>query len=196
MESVAITGNIRAELGKKPTKAIRNSGEVPCVIYGSEKVVHFSAPALSFRSLVYSPEFKQANIDVDGTTYKCILKDIQFHPVSDDLTHMDFLELVPGNVIKVEIPVRPVGIAPGVKLGGKLSQRVRRVKVKTTPENLVDHLTVDVSGLKLGESVRVRDIDGIEGVELMSASGIPVISVEIPRALRAAAAAAEEEEEA
>ncbi len=196
MESVAIKGTARTDLGKKGTKAVRNEGQVPCVIYGGENVVHFSAKPFDFRSLIYTPDFKIAEIELDGKTYRCFIKDLQMHPVTDELVHVDFMELVDGQSIKLEIPVRFEGQAPGVKSGGKLSQKVRRVKIKTTPEKLVDSMMVDISSLELGQSVRVRDIKPVDGIEVTSSPGIPVASVEIPRALRSATAAAEQEEEA
>jgi len=193
MESIAIKGNIRTDLGKRATKLARQTNVVPCVIYGGENVVHFSAPVLDFKHLIYTADFKMVEIEVDGKTYKCILRDAQFHPVTDNLLHLDFLELVDGQAIKVEIPIRFEGIAPGVKTGGKLYQKLRAVKIKTTPEHLVNELLVDVSELNLGQSIRVKDIEIGEGMEMMSTPGIPVASVEVPRALRSLEA---EEEEA
>ena len=190
MESIAISGNLRTELGKKGNKALRNNGDTPCVIYGGENVVHFSSAQKDFKNLIYTPDFKIAEITVDGQTYKCILKDIQFHPVTDEVMHIDFLQLIEGRNVKVEIPVKFKGEAPGVKEGGKLMQKVRRVMIKTTPDKIVDELFVDISSLKLGQSVRVRDIEVADGMEIMNALGIPVASVETPRALRSAGAAA------
>ncbi len=194
MESVAIKGKIRTELGEKAAKVTRLANEVPCVIYGGENVVHFTAPVLGFKKIVYTADFKLVEIEIDGKTYKCILKDMQFHPVTDKLLHMDFIELVDGQAVKVEIPIHFKGVAPGVKTGGKLYQKLRAAKIKTTPEHLVDELLVDVSDLELGQSIRVKDIEIGEGMEIMNHPGNPVASVEIPRALRSLEA--EEEEEA
>ena len=194
MESVAIKGKIRTELGDKTAKLARMAHEVPCVIYGGENVVHFTAPVLDFKKLVYTADFKLVEIELDGKTYKCILKDLQFHPVTDNLLHMDFMELIDGQTIKVDLPVHIKGQASGVKTGGQLFQKLRTVKIKTTPEHLVDELLVDVSELELGQSIRVRDIEIGDEMEMMSTPGIPVCSVEVPRALRSLEA--EEEEEA
>ncbi len=194
MESVAIKGKIRSDLGRSATKLVRQANDVPCVIYGGENVVHFTAPIIDFNKLIYTADFKLIEIELDGKTYKCILKDMQFHPVTDLLVHMDFLELVDGQSIKVDLPIHFEGVAPGVKNGGKLYQKLRTVKIKMTPEQLVDELLVDVSMLKLGQSIRVRDIQIAEGMEMMSTPGTPVASVEVPRALRSLEA--EEEEEA
>ena len=195
MKSIAITGNTRTDLGKKATKAVRREGSVPCVIYGGENVVHFSASTKDFKHLIYTPDFKTADISVNGTNYNCIVKSIQFHPVTDEIMHIDFVELVNGTKMKVEIPVRFKGIAPGTKSGGKMTQKLRRVKVKTTPEYLTDELFVDVTALELGQSVKVRDIVLGEGMELETSPGIPVASVEVPRALRSAQAGEGEEGE-
>lgn len=196
METVAINVTKRELIGKKASKNERRNGAIPCVMYGGKEVVHFTTNANDIKGLIYTPDFKVAEVNVDGNTYRCIIKDIQFHPVTDAINHCDFLELVEGNTIKVEIPVRFEGVSPGVKTGGSLVQKVRRIKVKTKPENLVDQLTLDISALELGGSIRVRDINAPEGIEIMNAPGIPVASVEVPRALKSeeAAEGAEEEE--
>ena len=196
MQFVAVNGTVRTDLGKKGTKAVRNEGKIPCVLYDLNQVVHFSADFNEIKKLIYTPDFKLAEINVDGKTYKCILKDYQMHPVTDTITHIDFLNLVDGQAIKVEVPVRFKGSSPGVKVGGKLQQTMRRVKIKTTPEHLVDQLTLDVSSLQLGQSIRVRDIEALEGIEVMSAPGTPVAIVEVPRSLRSATAAAAKEGDA
>ncbi|HMR42822.1 MAG TPA: 50S ribosomal protein L25 [Saprospiraceae bacterium] len=191
MESIVVNGSARPNLGKTGAKVIRNEGSVPCVLYSSEGVVHFSTTPLELRDLIYSPDFKVANISVEGATHRCILKAVQFHPVTDAIVHVDFLKLLPGQKIKVEVPLRFVGASPGVKAGGKLIQLVRRIKVKATPEDMVDEVVADISGLELGQSIRVREIKSNEGIEIMNSPSIPVGMIEIPRALRSAAAAAE-----
>lgn len=193
MNSIAINGQARTELGKKGAKAVRKEGKIPCVLYGGEKVIHFSTTANDVKDLVYSSSFKLAEINLDGTSYKSIIREIQFHPVTDAIVHIDFIQLVDGKKINAELPLRFEGTAPGEKLGGKLQQKLRRVKIKTTPEHLVDVLTLNISELELGQSVRVRDIEVNEHTEIMSAMGIPVATIEVPRALRSAEA---EEEEA
>lgn len=198
MQTVAIEGTVRTDFGKKATKAIREQGLVPCVAYGGGVTISFNAKSTAFKSLTHSADFKIAELTVDGATHRAILKDAQYHPVTDALLHVDFLLLVEGHSLITQIPVKLNGTAPGVKLGGKLMQVTRRIKIKTTPENLVDKMTVDISTLDLGKSVRVRDIDVIDGIEIMTSAGIPVAIVEIPRALRSAqsAAAKDGEEEA
>ncbi len=184
MEVVVINGKKRDGVGKKATNAIRNAGEVPCVLYGADGVVHFSALASEFRSLIYSPDFKLVDVVIDGKKTRCILKDKQFHPVTENILHLDFLSLHPNKTVKVVIPVRFTGNAIGVKAGGKLIQSVRKLTVKTVPEKIVSELTVDVSNLNLGQVVRVREIIVPEGLEIMNAGAIPLGIIEIPRALR------------
>lgn len=190
MQAVNIKGELRTELGKKGAKATRDNGQIPCVLYGGKEVVHFSTTLSEVRSLIYTPDFKVAQVEVDGKPFRCIVKAKQFHPVTDQIIHLDFLRLEEGHLVKVEVPVRFKGTSPGVKNGGKLIQKVRTVKIKALPENIVDELTVDISSLDLGQSIRVRDIEPGEGIEILNAPGTPVATVEIPRALRSAQQAA------
>ncbi|MFK7808989.1 MAG: 50S ribosomal protein L25 [Saprospiraceae bacterium] len=194
MKTVDINGTPRTDLGKKATRAARRAGMTPGVIYGGEQVIHFSANPKELKEIVYTPEFRQASVVVDGSTYNCILKDAQFHPVTDELLHIDFLQLIEGQVLKANIPIRCDGTAEGVKEGGRMNQKLRRVTVKTTPDKLTAELLVDVTPLKMGESVRVKDVQFAEGMEVMSSMSIPVASVEVPRSMRSAMTAAEGEE--
>jgi large subunit ribosomal protein L25 len=193
MEVVAVKGTLRDSLGKGGAKSVRKTGLVPGIIYGSETTIHVSVSPKELKPLIYTPEFKVANVDVDGKNYRCIIKDTQFHPQTDELLHIDLLHLEEGKTVKVEVPIRITGQAPGVKIGGKLYQKLRRAKIKTAVENLVDSMSIDVSELELGFSVRVKDIVAVEGIEIMNSPGIPVASVEVPRALRSARDAEAEE---
>lgn len=193
MKTITVEGQLRKEVGKKATKAIRSAHGVPCVLYGSDQNVHFSAGQKAVKPLIYTPDFQKAAIQVEGKTYTAIVKDLQFHPVTDELLHLDFQELVEGRKVLVELPVRLVGLAKGVRAGGKLLQKMRTVKVKTLPKYLVSEIVVNVDDLELGRSVRVRDID-LGGVEFVTPEATPIASVEITRALRSAAAAAEKAE--
>ncbi len=193
MQVITIEGSSREALGKKAAKGLRGGGMVPAIIYGGNDLVNFAAPASAFRHLVYTPDFKVAEINLNGKTYRAYIKDLQFHPVTDALLHVDFVELVPGKTIKVEIPLRCEGNSVGVRVGGKLMQKMRKVLVKTTTEALVDHLSLDISALDLGKSLRMRDIKVNEQTTILNAPGIPVVTIEIPRALRAAQALAAKE---
>ncbi len=191
MQAISINGQVRDGLGKKTSKAARQEGQIPAVIYGGQEPIHFTTTLNDVRNIIYSGDFKVAEVAVNGDVYRCILKDVQFHPINDSVMHIDFLRLVEGQPVKVDVPLRFTGNSPGVRAGGKLLQNVRRIKIKTTPEHLVDELTLDISELELGQSIRVRNIVPPDGVEIMVSPGVPVATIEIPRALRSATAAAE-----
>lgn len=161
-------------------------GQVPAVMYksGGSEATHFTLNAPEVRHLVYTSKFKIAEITFGGSTHKCIVKDIQFHPVTDDVLHLDFLELVPGVKFKATVPLRFAGTAPGVKEGGKFIPRLRQINILTTPEKAVDEVSADISAMELGSTIRVRDITPIEGVEITNTGAVPIASIEIPRALK------------
>lgn len=189
-EVVSLTGKIREGKGKQLAKAIRREGGVPCVMYGGKEVVHFSANASDFKELIYTPEFKLAEIDINGTVSKCVIKEIQFHPVTEAIVHVDFQKLVDNVRVKVQLPLVLEGLPKGVKDGGKLIQNVRKIEVKSLPKNLVSQLVVDVTSMEMGQSRRVRDIRLEEGAEILTNGSVPVASVIVPRALRSKAAKA------
>lgn len=194
MKSIVLNGTLRTENGKKAAKNLRNTGEVLCNLYGGADNVMFSAPYNSFTPIVYSPDFYQIEIKLEDKTYTALVKDIQFNPVSDKIQHIDFLELVPGKTIIADIPIVLVGQADGVKAGGKLIQKLRKLKVKATPEHLVDKIEVNVTNLKLGKSIKVRNITQAN-VEILNQGPLPVASVEVPRALRGTFKPSADEEE-
>ena len=188
MDTVSIKGEKRTEGGKVATKNLRKLGKIPCVVYGGDTNVSFSTMKKEVKPLIFTSDFKLAEVSIDGEVHKCILKDVVFHPVTDEIVHMDFLKLTAGHAVKVEVPLQFVGASPGVIQGGKLIQQIRRIKIKATPENLVDKLTVDISKLELGDAVRVNEIFPVEGVEIINNGAIPVATVEVPRALKSAEA--------
>ncbi len=194
MKSIVLNGTLRTENGKKAAKNLRNTGEVLCNLYGGTDNLMFSAPYNSFTPIVYSPDFYQVEVKLDGKSYTALVKDVQFHPVTDKILHIDFLELVPGKIVVAEIPIVLVGQADGVKAGGKLVQKLRKLKVKSTPENLIDKVEVNVASLKLGKSIKVRNIKEAN-FEIMNPSAVPVASVDVPRALRGSFKAGSDEEE-
>ena len=189
MKTVTIEGTLRTDIGKKANNDLRRQDMVPCVVYGGTEVVHFYAHTNAFKSAIYTPEFNIIEIKVGDKTLRTIVKDRQFHPVSDKLLHVDFLELVEGRKLQANIPLRLTGVAKGVREGGTLVQKLRRVQVITTPDKLVDSISVDVSALELGKSMRVRNISIAEGMEITQAPSLPIVSIDIPRALRSAQAA-------
>lgn len=194
MQVVTVSTEPRTETGKKASSALRKEGKIPAVVYSVNGVEAFTTTHKSVKPLVYTPDFKVAELEINGTVKRALIKDIDFHPVTDEIMHMDFIELVDNHPVKASLPVKFRGQSPGVKSGGKLIPNLRTVKVKTTPKNLVDSLYVDISSLELGQSVRVRDIETPEGITLDVDGATPVAIVEIPRALRSAATAAAKEE--
>lgn len=192
MQTITISGKARTNVGKVATKADRAAGNIPCVMYAGNEVVHFTSTLSELRGILYTPKFYKAIINIDGTIHEALLKDVQAHPITEEIRHIDFHKLTPGVPVTVEIPIRVVGQSPGVKEGGKLLVKVRKVKVKSTPENLKDTIDVDISGLKLGQSFKVRDIKE-EGFEVLNSPSIPLVSVEITRALKSAATEAAKE---
>ncbi len=183
MKSITIEGQLRTESGKKATRQLRSQQLVPAVIYGGKSEVNFSAPATAFKSIVYTSEFMLANISVDGNSYSCILKDLQFDKVSDALIHIDFLELVEDKKVIATLPLRYVGTAIGVKAGGKLVTKMKSVKVKTLPKHLKEYIDVDINGLELNENIRVQDIVA-DNMEIMNSPRIPIASVTMTRQLK------------
>lgn len=195
MNTFQLSGEPRQDTGKKATKALRTEGLIPCVAYGRNAAEHFTVNPADVRKLVFTPNFNVVELTVGGTVHRAILKDVQYHPTTDAIEHLDFLLMEEGHALKAELPLRTRGTATGVKNGGRLIQSVRTIKVKALPSKLVDELSVDVSSLELGEAIRVRDIDVADGVQILSNGAVPVAMVEIPRALRSATTAAAKEGE-
>ncbi len=195
MNTFTLEGDRRDTTGGKASRALRREGRVPCVLYGGDENIHFHVSQMQVRDLVYSPNFYKVNLSVDGVSKEVILKDLQFNPVSDRLEHLDFLELSENRPVVVEIPIEFTGQAAGVKEGGKLIPKLRRLKVKALPANLIDKVEVDVTDLVLGKSIKVNVIE-LEDIEIMTSLNIPIASVEIPRALRSEQSAEEEAAEA
>lgn len=159
MKSITINGSQRESVGKKATKALRNAGQVPCVLYGGDKPVHFSAPELAFSKLVYTPNAHTVVIALEnGETLNAVLQDIQFHPVTDRILHVDFYQLFEEKEIALNIPVNLVGNSRGVKNGGVLRKNNRKLRVKALPVNLPDFIEIDITPLKIGDKVAVGDL--------------------------------------
>ncbi|TXE19269.1 50S ribosomal protein L25/general stress protein Ctc [Psychroflexus gondwanensis] len=158
MKSITINGSKRESVGKKATKALRNAGEVPCVIYGGDNIVHFSASEVSFNKLIYTPDVHTVVVALDGTNTNAVLQDIQFHPVTDDILHIDFYEFHEGQEITMEIPVHSEGVPKGVKNGGVLRFNLRRMMVRGLAKNLPDFILADVTPLKIGQKMYVTAV--------------------------------------
>jgi len=189
MKSITIEGQLRTELGKKATRQIRSQENVPGVIYGGAKEISFQAPAIAFKPLIYTPEFQFADVKLNGSTYRCILKDLQFDKVKDHLIHIDLLELVEDKKVIATIPLKFVGTAIGVKDGGKLIIKMKSLKVKTYPKYLKEFIEVKIDDLQLNGNIRVEDVQ-IEHYEVLNSPRIPVASVVLTRQLKQEEAAA------
>jgi large subunit ribosomal protein L25 len=183
MNTITIEGQLRTEHGKGATRLLRSQELVPGVIYGGAQEVNFAAPAKAFKPLVYTPNFQLADVQVDGKSYRCILKDLQFDKVSDELIHVDLLELVEDKKVIATIPVKYTGASVGVKEGGKLILKMKSLKVKTYPRYLKEQIEVNVDNLEIGGNIRVEDVQ-IENYEILNSPRIPIASVVTTRQLR------------
>jgi large subunit ribosomal protein L25 len=183
MKTITIEGQLRTEIGKQATRQLRSEEKVPGVIYGGAKEVNFAAPATAFKTLVYTPDFQFAEVKVGGNSYKCILKDLQFDKVTDDLIHVDLLELVEDKKVIATIPIKFTGAAKGVKDGGKLITKMKALKVKTYPRFLKENIEVDLTELELNGNVRVEDVKA-ENYEILNSPRIPIASVVLTRQLK------------
>ena len=180
MKSVSISAEKRVDLGKKEAKALRAAGKVPCVIYGGENIQHIAATETAFNNLVYTPNVYTVAIDIEGNTVNALIKDIQFHPVTDKIIHVDFIELTPGKEVNTEIPVVITGNAIGVRNGGKLRKTLRKLSVRSTPENLPDAITLDITNMKIGHKIYVRDIDA-DKFDILTSGNAVVVAVKTAR---------------
>jgi len=183
MKTITIEGQLRTESGKASTRQLRSQDQVPGVIYGGEKDLNFAAPATSLKTLVYTPDFQFAEVILNGKSYKCILKDLQFDKVSDKLIHVDLLELVEDKKVIASIPLKFTGSAAGVKAGGKLQTKMKSLKIKTLPKYLKENIEVDVTDLELNGNIRVEDIK-IENYEILNSPRVPIASVTLTRELK------------
>lgn len=186
MEFLDMVGYYRKELGKKEAKKLRLEGNAPCVLYGgNDEPIHFYVPMILFRELVYTPDAKMVNMDIEGTEYKCILQDISFHPVSEVIEHADFLRLYDDVPVKMNVPVSFKGTSPGIMKGGKLVVKSRKLKVKALPADMPDKIEVSIDGLELGKSVKVSSVPQ-ETFTILNNPMVTIASIDIPRSLKSA----------
>lgn len=183
MKTIEIVGYKRANLGKIEAKNLRAEGQIPCVIYGGEEQIHFYAPAILFRELVYTSEAHFVKVNVEGAEYDCIMQDIQFHPVSDMIMHVDFLQWFTGKTIKMDIPVHLTGVSKGVSNGGTLIHKRRTLSIKALPKNMPEHIDLDITPLDFGKAIKVKDVS-TDNFEILDTPQASIAVVEIPRALR------------
>jgi len=180
MKSVEIKGNVRTDVGSKYAKAERKAGNVPCVVYGGEAPIHFSAPVLAFKGLVYTAEAKTAKITIGDTSVEAVIQDMQFHPVTDQLMHIDFIQLVEGKPVTMNIPVVLNGQARGVLNGGKLKTILRQLSVRAFPGQFPDSIELDITELRIGKSIRVSDVTP-SGYEILNADTAVIVTVKKAR---------------
>ncbi|MGB5361684.1 MAG: 50S ribosomal protein L25/general stress protein Ctc [Aureibaculum sp.] len=182
MKSISINGSQRESVGKVATKALRNAGKVPCVLYGGDKPIHFSADELSFKNLVYTPNIYTATIKLEGgEKFKAIMQDIQFHPVTDKILHIDFYQLHDDKEVTMNIPIRLIGNAPGILNGGVLRFPNRTLRVRALPSHLPDFINADISTLKIGDKVFVEELKN-EEFSILHPDDMVVVQVRMARA--------------
>ncbi len=189
MKSIEISATLRNDFGKKGSQAIRKTDSVPCVLYGQGENLHFAVTNDALRNLVYSPDIYLVNLDIEGKKVKAIMKDIQFHPVKDNILHIDFYQIDEAKPIVMEVPVALEGLAEGVKAGGKLTLQLRKIKVKALFNNIPEKLVINVSSLGLGKTIQVGQLS-FENLELLTAKEAVVCAVKLTRVARGLAAAA------
>ena len=189
MKSVAISGELRAAIGKKDSKKLRAEEKVPCVLYGGEEPIHFQADAAEFRKVVYTPNVYLVNLTVDGKEHTAVMQDIQWHAVEEQILHVDFLKVDASKPIKIEVPVKVEGYAKGMRAGGKMKLNLRRLKVKGLAADLPDSIKLNIDNLELGQSIKVGQIS-VDNLEILNSKSIPVVTIMITRAARAAMNAA------
>lgn len=186
MKTFDVKGFKREAVGKKDSKKLRADGNVPCVLYGGEEPVHFYVNSKVFLKLLYTPNVYLLNLDVDGEVTKAIIQDAQFHAVEDEVLHVDFLKISDGKPVKIDVPIKVTGYAKGMKAGGKLKVNLRRLRVKALAENLPDTIPVAIDNLEIGQSVRVGELE-MENIEFLNSKSVPVASIVVTRAAKAAA---------
>jgi large subunit ribosomal protein L25 len=194
MKVAPLSGSLRANVGKKDAKAMRNAGLVPCVLYGQGSQTHFTIKDIAIEKLVFNPDVFQIELDIEGKKTNAIIQDLQQDPITDKVLHVDFLELDAKKPVKVALPVRLTGASRGVLAGGKLMQVFRRLKVVALPGELPEAIIIDITKLRIGQSIRVGDLE-TSGLKFVDAKSAVVVSVKMARGASKAAEADDEEDE-
>ena len=185
MKSIAISGSLRENVGKRDSKGLRYDGLIPAVLYGGEKQYHIAVSAADLKPVVYSPDAQFIELEIAGTKYKAIAQEIQFHPLNEQIRHVDFLQLFDDKKVSMSIPIKLVGVSPGVRTGGKLAQMLRSLRVLAFPNDMPQLIEVKINHLEVGKSVRVEEIK-IENVKILNNIEDTIVSVGMSRALRQA----------
>lgn len=194
MKRVSISGSLRKNVGKKDAKAARNSGNIVCVLYGGAEQKHFTLPEVKFNKLIYTPEVNIVDIELEGKVYPTVIQDLQFHPVTDKTLHVDFLEIIEGKALTVNLPIKIVGTAPGVMKGGILNRKLRNIAVRGLIENMPEHISVDISTLDIGDTIKVKDLQIGDLTAQLNPNAL-VVSVKTARGAMAAGADDDDDEE-
>jgi large subunit ribosomal protein L25 len=181
MKTVSLSGSPRANVGKTDAAALRAKGLVPCVIYGAGEQIHFSADIRNFKEIIYTPDTNLVNVEIEGKAYKTVLQEAQFHRITDQLIHADFLQVTEDKPVTVKLPVKTIGQAEGVKDGGKLNIKMRKLKVRGLVSKLPETIELNVEKLTIGKAISAGDIK-IDGLTLLHPSNITVVSVDVTRA--------------
>lgn len=185
MKQISLSGSLRENVGRQGATELRRSGRVPGVLYGGSNQIHFSVSEMDLTKILRQPETFQINLEIDGKSYATVMQEKQMHPVSDRVTHIDLLELVPGKEVKTALPVRVTGSSEGVKAGGKLVQNYRKMRIIGMPDALPEAIVVDITPLKIGDMIRVREVS-IPGCRFAEAEASAVVAVQATRASIAA----------
>ncbi len=191
MKTFELKGQLRSDIGTKSARQLRREDQVPCVLYGGEQPLHFSVETRDVKDLVYTPHVYFVQVEVDGKSFKAVLKDLQFHPVTDRLLHLDFQQVFEEKLVRMAVPVEIIGNSIGVRNGGKLAVNTRKLMVAALPKDMPDTVAIDISMLEIGDSFRIRDIKS-DTVEFLENSAIVVAAVRMTRSARSAQAAAAE----
>jgi large subunit ribosomal protein L25 len=194
MKQVSLSGSLRENVGKKDAKKHRKEGNVPCVLYGGKEQTHFIVTELGFKKLVFTPDVFIVNLNIDGTEYKGILQDVQYHPVTDRVLHADFLEVVPNKPLIVGLPLTFEGTSPGVIRGGKMIKKMQKIRVKGLIEDMPDYILVDISKLEIGGSVKIKDIE-LDKLSTLDPPNSVIVRVKTARAVEEVEGVDEEEGE-
>jgi len=190
MKTVSMSGSLRENVGKKDAKMNRKNGKVPCVLYGGEDQIHFLANEKDFKDIIFTPEVCFIDLEINGKQYKATLQDVQYHPVSDNILHVDFLQIIDSKPIIMSVPIKVIGTSPGVLRGGKLVTKMRTLKVKGLANILPDDIKIDISPLDINDFVKVNNLT-VEGVEFLNVPTSIVVLIKPTRGVEDAAAETE-----
>jgi len=180
MKSITVEGTLREDLGSTSANRLRNEGKVPCVIYGAEENIHFYADTVDFKDALYTAEAHLIIAKVDGKDHKCVIREAQWHPVTDELLHLDLYQFVEGKPVTIDVPIKLVGNAKGVRNGGRLKVNLRKLPVKASEENMPSQLEINIEDLRIGEAIRIQDIDS-EGFEIMREPTRTILTIQTAR---------------